>query len=55
LRLAAVVDDILRSSPLVVFVQVAKRLDDYAVGRAATRRDVPSSAWATRSNTESCS
>jgi hypothetical protein len=30
-------DDILRSSPLLVFVQVATRLDDDAVGRAAMR------------------
>ncbi len=32
-------DDILRSSPLLVFAQVATRLDDYAAGRAAMRHD----------------
>ena len=32
-------DDILRSSPLVLFAQVARRLDDSAAGRAAMRHD----------------
>src|SRR5262249_59938052 len=33
-------DDILRSSPLLVFADVAKRLDDFASGRAAVRHDL---------------
>jgi hypothetical protein len=32
-------DDVLRSSPLLVFAQVATRVDDLASGRAATRHD----------------
>jgi len=52
---SGIADDILRSSPLSVFVQVAKRLDGDDVG---TRGDAPrfseSSAWATRPIARSC-
>lgn len=39
-------DDILRSSPLVLFAQVARRLDDFAAGRAALRHDSRAAAVA---------
>jgi hypothetical protein len=40
-------DDILRSSPLVLFAQVAKRLDESAAGRAAMRHDAVRAAVGT--------
>ena len=37
---ASIRDDILRSSPLLLYAQVARRLDDYAAGSQRTRHDL---------------
>ena len=37
---ASIRDDILRSSPLLLYAQVARRLDDYAAGSQRTRNDL---------------
>jgi hypothetical protein len=37
---ASIRDDILRSSPLLLYAQVARRLDDYAAGAQRTRHDL---------------
>jgi pyruvate phosphate dikinase-like enzyme len=39
-QVASIGDDILRGSPLLLYAQVARRLDDYAAGSARIRHDV---------------
>jgi len=39
-RVASIGDDVLRSSPLLLYARVARHLDDYAAGSAAMRHDL---------------
>ncbi len=39
-QIASIRDDILRSSPLLLYAQVARRLDDYAAGPQRTQHDL---------------
>lgn len=39
-QVASIRDDILRSSPLLLYAQVARRLDDYAAGTQRTQHDL---------------